>query len=121
MCGLNLRHLLYQQKQHEYVRSIVNKVFKLYGEGKIKPVIDSTVALEDVTEAMQKMHERKNIGKILIDLSMEPKPKPVTPAKTKSKDKKNAAQEEKKNSEEGEKKKEELTNGTTEEKSDTGK
>lgn len=36
---------------------------------------------------MQKMYERKNVGKIIIDLSMEPKPKPATPVKTKGKDK----------------------------------
>lgn len=30
-----------------------------------------------VPEAMQKLHERNNIGKITIDPSMEPKPKPV--------------------------------------------
>jgi len=48
----------------------------LWQNGKIKPVIDSTWALEDVAEAMQKMHERKNVGKITLDPSMEPKPKP---------------------------------------------
>ena len=34
---------------------------------------------------MQKMHDRKNVGKILLDPSMEPKPKPATPAKGKGK------------------------------------
>lgn len=47
--GLNLRHLLYQQGGHDYVRSIVEKVFKLWQEGKIKPVVDSKWALEDVS------------------------------------------------------------------------
>lgn len=101
-------------------------MYSLWSEGKIKPVIDSTWALEDVPEAMQKMHDRKNIGKIVLDPSLEPKPKPATPAKGKAKDKKAANQEEKKassvESEEGEKKKEpELTNGTSEDKSDSGK
>ncbi|KAJ8682056.1 hypothetical protein QAD02_017848 [Eretmocerus hayati] len=124
ICGFNFRHLLYQQENHEYVRGVVKKVFDLWEEGKIKPVIDSTFALEDVTEAMQKMHEHKNIGKILLDLSLEPKPKPATPAKSKGKDKKNANQEEKKSpsaeNEEAEKKAPELTNGTSEEKSESG-
>ena len=34
---------------------------------------------------MQKMHDRKNVGKIILDPSMEPKPKPATPLKGKSK------------------------------------
>lgn len=125
--GLNLRHLLYQQKCDGLVKRVVDQVFQLYQEGKIKPTIDSTWALEDVTEAMQKLHDRKNIGKIVIDPSLEPKPKPATPAKGKSKDKKNAMQEDKKaasveSNEESEKKKEpELTNGTSGDKSDSGK
>lgn len=35
--------------------------------------------------AMQKMHDRKNIGKLLLDPSKEPEPKPATPLKTKGK------------------------------------
>lgn len=34
---------------------------------------------------MQKMHDRKNIGKLILDPSAEPKPKPATPAKVKAK------------------------------------
>ncbi|KZC10793.1 Synaptic vesicle membrane protein VAT-1 homolog-like, partial [Dufourea novaeangliae] len=124
LSGLNLRHLMYKHGSHDYVRQSVERVFDLWSEGKIKPVIDSTWALEDVPEAMQKMHDRKNIGKIVLDPSLEPKPKPATPAKGKAKDKKAASQEEKKassvESEDGEKKKEpELTNGTSEDKSDS--
>ncbi|XP_043679112.1 synaptic vesicle membrane protein VAT-1 homolog-like [Vespula pensylvanica] len=124
LSGLNLRHLMYQHGGHAYVRRAVNQVFSLWSEGKIKPVMDSTWALEDVPEAMQKMHDRKNIGKIVLDPSLEPKPKPATPAKGKAKDKKATNQEEKKassvESEEGEKKKEpELINGTSEDKSDS--
>lgn len=77
--GFQLRHLAFQQGQHQYVRGIMNKLFQLYSQGKIKPVIDSTWAFEDVAEAMQKMHDRKNIGKIILDPSMEPKPKTQTP------------------------------------------
>jgi NADPH:quinone reductase-like Zn-dependent oxidoreductase len=40
--------LLYQQDGSEYVRGIVDEIFKLFKDGKIKPVIDSTWALEDV-------------------------------------------------------------------------
>ncbi|XP_012257117.2 synaptic vesicle membrane protein VAT-1 homolog-like [Athalia rosae] len=124
LSGLNLRHLMYQHRGHAFVRQAVDRVYSLWAEGKIKPVVDSTWALEDVPEAMQKMHDRKNIGKIVLDPSMEPKPKPATPAKGKAKEKKAASVEEKKassvESEDGDKKKEpELTNGTSEDKSDT--
>ena len=30
-----------------------------------------------VAEAMQKMHDRKNIGKLVLDPTLEPKPKPT--------------------------------------------
>lgn len=68
-----------------YGSSTVEKIFDLWKDGKVKPVVDSAWALEDVAEAMQKMHDRKNIGKLVLDPAMEPKPKPATPAKTKSK------------------------------------
>lgn len=110
LTGFNLRHLLYQQDGAEYVKQIVGKVFDLWKDGKIKPIIDSTWALEDVTEAMQKMHDRKNIGKIILDPSMEPKPKPATPAKTKSK-KEKAEKKDEKVGENGDKKDDTVENG----------
>lgn len=85
LAGFNLRHLLYQQDGSAYITATVEKIFGLWKDGKIKPVVDSAWALEDVAEAMQKMHDRKNIGKLVLDPSMEPKPKPATPAKTKNK------------------------------------
>lgn len=84
--GFNLRNLLYQQNMHEYVSGVVAKVFDLYEKKKITPVVDSTWAFEDVAEAMQKMHDRKNIGKLMLDPSMEPKVKPQ-PEKSKGKEK----------------------------------
>lgn len=120
LTGFNLRRLMYQQGGTDYVQKAVQNVFALYQEGKIKPLIDSTWALEDVAEAMQKMHDRKNVGKIVLDPSLEPKPKPATPAKGKNKeDKKKQSSEEKKDADEKkedekdkkEEKKEETTNG----------
>lgn len=78
---------------------------------------------------MQKMHDRKNIGKLVLDPSLEPKPKPATPAKGKSgkekkpakesseeKKEKETKEEEKKPAENGEKNGEEpLTNGNSDE------
>lgn len=74
--GFNLRHLLYQQGMHDYVKGVVSKVFTLYEQKKITPVVDSSWAFEDVTEAMQKMHDHKNVGKLTLNPSLEPKPKP---------------------------------------------
>lgn len=48
IAGFNLRHLLYQQNKADYVSGILNKVFDLWKESKIAPVIDSKWALEDV-------------------------------------------------------------------------
>lgn len=96
LAGLNLRHLLFQHGGAEFVRGALQKVFKLWQDGKVKPLVDSTWALEDVPEAMQLMHDRKNIGKIVLDPSLEPKPKPATPAKGKTgKDKKQNSEEKK--------------------------
>ncbi|XP_055621063.1 synaptic vesicle membrane protein VAT-1 homolog-like [Toxorhynchites rutilus septentrionalis] len=121
LAGFNLRHLLYQQDGSAYVRSTVDNIFALWKDGKIKPTVDSAWALEDVAEAMQKMHDRKNIGKLVLDPALEPKPKPATPAKSKSKkqaseDKstKKDKEDDKKTSENGDEKKEEeeaKTNG----------
>lgn len=85
LVGFNLRHLLYQHNKAEYVHEVLGKIFDLWKQQKITPVIDSKWALEDVSEAMQKMHDRKNVGKIILDPSLEPKPKPATPLKGKSK------------------------------------
>lgn len=49
LAGFNLRHLMYQQDGAEHVKQTVSKVFQLFQEGKIKPLLDSTWALEDVS------------------------------------------------------------------------
>lgn len=52
---------------------------------------------------MQKMHDRKNIGKLILDPSAEPKPKPATPLKSKGKsiDKEDKEKDKKKEEESG--------------------
>lgn len=96
LMGFNLRHLLYQQDGTQYVRDTIDNIFKLWTDGKIKATIDSSWALEDIAEAMQKMHDRKNIGKLVLDPAQTPKPKPATPAKGKIKDKKQASEDKEK-------------------------
>ncbi|XP_076046819.1 synaptic vesicle membrane protein VAT-1 homolog-like [Oratosquilla oratoria] len=102
--GFNFRRFLHHQGGEEHVKRVLESVYELWKEGVAKPNIDSTFALEDVTEAMAKMHERRNVGKLLLDLSMEAKPKPTTPAKTKKEDKKETKEEAKDEKKENEKK-----------------
>ncbi|CAH1778836.1 unnamed protein product [Owenia fusiformis] len=71
--GFHLRTLLFKQDKHEYVRGLMDTLFKLYNTGKIRPQIDSAYAFEDIGEAMQKMHDRKNIGKIILDPGLQSK------------------------------------------------
>jgi NADPH:quinone reductase-like Zn-dependent oxidoreductase len=97
MSGFNLRQLLYHQGRDDYVRDIVEKVYKLYSEGQIKPTIDSSWAFEDIPEAMQKLHDRKNVGKIILDPFQEPIPKP--PEEVVEKKRKGSAKEPKESKE----------------------
>lgn len=57
---------------------------------------------------MQVMHDRKNIGKLILNPALEPKPRPATPAKKSSKEEKGKKKDKKeKEAEEGDEKKEE--------------
>jgi synaptic vesicle membrane protein VAT-1 len=47
-------------------RDELAELFKLYGEGKVKPVIAKTFLLEQAAEAHRYIHERKNIGKVIL-------------------------------------------------------
>jgi len=105
--GFNLRHLLFQQGQHDYIAQKVKTIFALFKASKISPVVDSTWAYEDIAEAMQKMHDRKNVGKLLLDPAKEPKPRPAEPekpAKESKKEKKNKEKAEKENADKKDKK-----------------
>jgi len=75
--GFNLRHFLYLQNGHDHVREIVDKVYNLFLSRKVNPIIDSRFAFEDVSDAMLRLQDRKNIGKIILDVNLQPKPKPV--------------------------------------------
>ena len=48
--GFQLRRLLFRQGQHAYVRNVVDKLIDMYHQGKIRPVIDSIWAFEDVSK-----------------------------------------------------------------------
>jgi len=97
LSGFNLRQLLYAQGRDQYVRDLVDRIYKLYSEGQIKPVVDSTWAFEDIPDAMQKMHDRKNVGKIILDPAKEPIPRP--PEEVVEKKRKGSAKSSKENKE----------------------
>jgi NADPH:quinone reductase-like Zn-dependent oxidoreductase len=48
------------------LRSELAEIFRLYGEGKIKPVISRTFPFDRAAEAHEYIHGRKNIGKVVL-------------------------------------------------------
>ncbi|XP_053708414.1 synaptic vesicle membrane protein VAT-1 homolog [Synchiropus splendidus] len=83
VCGF---HLGYLDGEMELVSQAMNTILDLYKQGKIKPRIDSTWHLEQVGDAMRKMQERNNIGKVI--LTTEPMPEEEKKEETKKEDKK---------------------------------
>jgi len=63
--GVNLGAL---RSRMPLLRSELADVFRMYGEGKIKPVIGKTFPLEEAAAAHQYIHDRKNIGKVLLSV-----------------------------------------------------
>nr|AAS37669.1 VAT-1 [Danio rerio] len=63
VCGF---HLGYLDCETELIDQAMTAVMDLYRQGKVKPRIDSTYHLEQVGDAMRRMQERNNIGKIIL-------------------------------------------------------
>lgn len=63
VCGFNLGYL---DGEVELIRTVITRLVALYNQGHIKPRIDSVWPFEKVADAMRKMQEKKNIGKILL-------------------------------------------------------
>ena len=61
----------------------MHKVFVLFKEGKIKPVVDSVFTFEDVNNALGKLIDRKNIGKVVIEPFLNTKAEKVKKVKKK--------------------------------------
>ena len=70
ICGFNLRHLLYFQRQHQYVHTVLRNVFELWRSGAIKPVFDCVLHFNDHAEALQRMFDHSHNGKIILDPMM---------------------------------------------------
>ena len=61
--GVSLRTM---QSRPAVLRGELDEIFRLYGAGKIKPVIGKTFRLDQGAAAHQYIHERKNIGKVIL-------------------------------------------------------
>nr|XP_046233259.1 synaptic vesicle membrane protein VAT-1 homolog [Scatophagus argus] len=62
VCGFHLGYIT----DEELISRTMFKLLELYGQGKIKPRIDSCHHFEEVADAMRRMHERQNIGKVIL-------------------------------------------------------
>ncbi len=61
--GVNMGHLW---NESQILLKQLDQLLALYREGAIKPVIDSTFSFEDSAKAHQRIHDRKNVGKVLL-------------------------------------------------------
>jgi synaptic vesicle membrane protein VAT-1 len=59
-------HLGRLQSRGAVLRKEMDELFKLYAAGKIKPVISKTFPLTGAAAAHKYIHDRKNIGKIIL-------------------------------------------------------
>ncbi|XKL60105.1 hypothetical protein PGB90_001121 [Kerria lacca] len=66
VAGLNLANLI--ENTPEKVHDVMNIIFEMCINGKIKPRIDSVYNINEVTDAMKKLANRKNIGKVIIKI-----------------------------------------------------
>lgn len=63
--GVNLGRV---RSRGSLLRKELEDIFRLYADGKIKPVISKTFLLEQASEAHQYMQDRKNIGKVILSV-----------------------------------------------------
>jgi synaptic vesicle membrane protein VAT-1 len=63
--GVNLRGV---RSRGSLLRRELEDIFRLYADGKIKPVISKTFPLEQASEAHQYIQDRKNIGKVILSV-----------------------------------------------------
>lgn len=63
--GVNLGRM---PSRGNLLRAELDEIFRLYAAGKIKPVISKSFPLANAAAAHQYMHDRKNIGKVILTL-----------------------------------------------------
>lgn len=62
--GVNLGRL---QSRGALVRAEMDELFRMYGAGKIKPLVGKTFPLADAAAAHRYIHDRKNVGKVILN------------------------------------------------------
>lgn len=67
-CGYHLGHLV---DEPELLKPVIEELSEMYRDGKIKPIIDSVWSFEEIGPAMARMHDRQNIGKVIITPNKE--------------------------------------------------
>ena len=63
--GVNLNRI---QERTSLVRGEMDELFRMYTAGQIKPVIGKTFPLDQAAAAHQYIHDRKNIGKVILSV-----------------------------------------------------
>jgi NADPH:quinone reductase-like Zn-dependent oxidoreductase len=63
VAGVNMGHLW---REVELLTGEMRDLLQLYREGKIKPTVDSVFKFADAPSAHRRMHERKNVGKVVL-------------------------------------------------------
>ena len=67
IAGYHLGFLLKDLDNNKDVAvNTINELFRLYEEGAIKPQVDTVFPFSKIGEAMQRMHNRLNVGKVLL-------------------------------------------------------
>jgi len=67
IAGYHLGYLLKDlETSKEIASNTITELFRLYEEGAIKPQVDHVYPYSKVGEAMQRMHNRQNVGKVLL-------------------------------------------------------
>lgn len=67
IAGYHLGYLLKDPEANKDVAlNALTELFRLYEEGAIKPQIDTIFPFSKVGDAMQRMHLRQNVGKVLL-------------------------------------------------------
>ena len=64
--GYHLGYLMNNAGVASKTMEDIQSLLKLYQDGKIKIKVDSVFGFSKIGEAMKRMHERKNVGKILL-------------------------------------------------------
>jgi synaptic vesicle membrane protein VAT-1 len=62
--GVNLGTM---QSRGALLRTELEELFRMYGDGKIKPVIGKTFPLAEAASAHRYIHDRKNVGKVVLN------------------------------------------------------